>query len=47
LRQTPTVLGAEITHVTGVGGSSGSPAEPQQSLSFVQMSPTTWQPLAG
>jgi hypothetical protein len=47
LRQTPTVLGGEMTQVTGLCDPPGSPAEPQQSPSFVQRSPTTWQPLAG
>jgi hypothetical protein len=47
LRQTPMVKGGVMRQVTGVIGSPGSPAEPQQSLSLVQRSPTTWQPLAG
>jgi hypothetical protein len=47
LRQVPTALGGPLTQMTGAPASPGSPAEPQQSLSFVQMSPTTWQPLAG
>lgn len=46
-RQTPTVLGAVITQVTAIPEPPGSPAEPQQSPSLVQRSPTTWQPLAG
>jgi hypothetical protein len=47
LRQTPTVAGAVMTHVTGMPDPPGRPAEPQQSPSFVHKSPTTWQPLAG
>jgi hypothetical protein len=47
LRHTPTVAGAVTTHVTGIPDPPGSPAEPQQSPSRVQRSPTTWQPLAG
>ena len=47
LRQTPSVDGAVMTHVTGVPEPPGNPAEPQQSVSVVQRSPTTWQPLAG
>jgi hypothetical protein len=47
LRQTPRVDGAVMTHVTGIPEPPGSPAEPQQSASEVQRSPTTWQPLAG
>jgi hypothetical protein len=47
LRQTPTLEPAAMTQVTGLCDPPGSPAEPQQSLSCVQMSPTTWQPLAG
>jgi hypothetical protein len=46
-RQTPTVAGAVMTHVTGLPDPPGKPAEPQQSLSAVHRSPTTWQPLAG
>jgi hypothetical protein len=46
-RQTPTVAGAVMTHVTGLPDPPGSPAEPQQSPSFVHRSPTTWHPLAG
>jgi hypothetical protein len=41
LRHTPTVLGGVMSHVTGFFGSPGSPAEPQQSESLVQRSPTT------
>lgn len=41
LRQTPTVAGAVISQVTGLPEPPGSPAEPQQSPSFVQRSPTT------
>jgi hypothetical protein len=47
LRQTPTVAGAVMSHVTGFPEVPGSPADPQQSLSFVHRSPTTWHPLAG
>jgi hypothetical protein len=47
LRHTPRRKGGEIWQVTGVIGSPGSPADPQQSWSVAQMSPTTWQPLAG
>lgn len=46
-RQTPTVNGGVIWQVTGWPEPPGRPAEPQQSLSCVQRSPTTWQPLAG
>jgi hypothetical protein len=41
LRQTPTVAGAVITQVTGLPDPPGRPAEPQQSASAVQRSPTT------
>ena len=41
LRQMPTVEGAVITHVTGLPEPPGNPAEPQQSPSLVQRSPTT------
>jgi hypothetical protein len=47
LRQTPTVAGAVMTHVTGFPDPPGSPAEPQQSPSLVHRSPSTWHPLAG
>ena len=47
LRHTPTTKGAVMSQVTGVPEPPGRPAEPQQSLSFVHRSPTTWQPLAG
>lgn len=40
-RQTPTVAGAVITQVTGLPEPPGNPAEPQQSPSVVQRSPTT------
>jgi len=40
LRQTPTVAGAVMTQVTGEPEPPGSPAAPQQSVSFVQRSPT-------
>jgi hypothetical protein len=46
-RQTPRRKGGVVWQVTGVIGSPGSPADPQQSWSVRQMSPTTWQPLAG
>jgi hypothetical protein len=46
-RQTPTTAGGLMTQVTGLCDPPGNPAEPQQSLSWVQRSPTTWQPLAG
>jgi hypothetical protein len=46
-RQTPMVDGAVMTQVTAFPDPPGRPAEPQQSESFVQRSPTTWQPLAG
>jgi hypothetical protein len=46
-RHTPTVSGAVMMHVTGLVEPPGKPFEPQQSPSFVQRSPTTWQPLAG
>jgi hypothetical protein len=47
LRQTPTVAGGVMLHVTAFPDPPGSPADPQQSLSFVHRSPTTWHPLAG
>jgi hypothetical protein len=47
LVQMPTALGAVMSHVTGLPEPPGSPALPQQSVSCVQRSPTTWQPLAG
>lgn len=47
LRQTPTVFGAVIEHVTGIPLPPGRPADPQQSPSVRQRSPTTWHPLAG
>lgn len=40
LRHTPTLLGAVMTQVTGLCDPPGRPAEPQQSLSCVQRSPT-------
>jgi hypothetical protein len=46
-RHTPTVAGAVIVQVTGFPDPPGSPTEPQQSLSVVQRSPTTWHPVAG
>jgi hypothetical protein len=47
LRHTPTVAPVGIAQVTGVPEPPGSPADPQQSVSRVQTSPTTWHPLAG
>ena len=47
LRHTPVVAGAVMTQVTAFPEPPGSPAEPQQSASCVQRSPTTWHPLAG
>jgi hypothetical protein len=47
LRHTPTMFGGVISHVTGLFGSPGRPAEPQQSLFCVHKSPTTWHPVAG
>jgi hypothetical protein len=47
LRQMPTGLPGWMLQVTGLFGSPGRPAEPQQSLSWVHTSPTTWQPVAG
>src|SRR5262249_5585103 len=46
-RQTPTANGGVMSHVTGLPDPPGSPSAPQQSVSFVHKSPTTWQPLAG
>jgi hypothetical protein len=46
-RQTPTALGGVTVQVTFIPEPPGYPAEPQQSPSFVQVSPTGWQPLAG
>jgi hypothetical protein len=46
-RQTPMVSGGVMSHVTGFFGSPGIPTEPQQSVSFLHKSPTTWQPVAG
>ena len=40
LRHTPTVAGAVMTHVTGMPEPPGKPAEPQQSESCAQRSPT-------
>jgi hypothetical protein len=40
-RQTPMVFGCAMTHVTGCPDPPGRPADPQQSLSLVQRSPTT------
>ncbi|HKB47971.1 MAG TPA: hypothetical protein VKC57_09760, partial [Ktedonobacterales bacterium] len=47
LRQMPRPLGVEMEQVTLPAPAPPMPAEPQQSLSCVQRSPTTWQPLAG
>jgi hypothetical protein len=47
LRQTPTVAGGVMMHVTGLPEPPGTPADPQQSLSCRHRSPTGWQPLAG
>jgi hypothetical protein len=47
LRQMPSVAGAVMSHVTAFPDPPGKPAEPQQSPSFEQRSPTTWHPLAG
>jgi hypothetical protein len=44
---TPTTYGGVMAHVTGAPEPPGSPADPQQSLSCVHRSPTTWQPVAG
>ena len=46
-RQMPIVEGAVMSQVTAIPDPPGNPAEPQQSPSFVQRSPTTWHPLAG
>jgi hypothetical protein len=47
LRQMPSGDIPLFTHVTAIPEPPGRPAEPQQSESVVQRSPTTWQPLAG
>ena len=49
LVHTPTVKGGVMEHVTVPMPEPGppTPAPPQQSVSFVHRSPTTWQPLAG
>jgi hypothetical protein len=47
LRHTPSGPPPEKSHVMFPDPGPGSPAEPQQSESFAQTSPTTWQPLAG
>jgi hypothetical protein len=44
---TPTMLGGVMSHVTGLPDPPGRPMAPQQSVSWVQRSPTGWQPLAG
>jgi hypothetical protein len=46
-RQTPSKPPAEKLHVMLPDPGPGNAAEPQQSPSFVQTSPTTWHPLAG
>src|SRR5262245_39952265 len=45
LRQTPTIAGGTMSQVAGLPDPPGRPADPQQSESCVQRSPTTWQPL--
>jgi hypothetical protein len=40
-RQMPTVAFGAMSHVTGLPDPPGSPAEPQQSWSVLQRSPTT------
>jgi hypothetical protein len=47
LRHTPIVAPGCLSQVTGWPDPPGKPAEPQQSPSLVQRSPTGWQPLAG
>jgi hypothetical protein len=47
VRQMPTVLGGVISQVMGFPDPPGKPADPQQSPSRVQRSPTGWHPLAG
>jgi hypothetical protein len=47
LRQMPSEDGGVMSHVTAFPEPPGSPADPQQSESAVQRSPTTRQPLAG
>jgi hypothetical protein len=47
LRHTPSLPPAETLHVTLPEPGPGKAAEPQQSESVLQTSPTTWQPLAG
>jgi hypothetical protein len=47
LRHTPSEPLPEKSHVTLPEPGPGSPADPQQSESPEQTSPTTWQPLAG
>jgi hypothetical protein len=46
-RHTPSVPPAEKLHVTLPDPGPGNAAEPQQSESLEQTSPTTWHPLAG
>jgi hypothetical protein len=46
-RQIPSVPPPLLSHVTGLPDPPGRPVAPQQSVSFVQRSPTGWQPLAG
>jgi hypothetical protein len=47
LRHTPSEAPAGLLHVTFPDPGPGNAAEPQQSESLAQESPTTWQPLAG
>jgi hypothetical protein len=47
LRHTPTDPPALLSQVTGLPDPPGRPEAPQQSVSLVQRSPTTWHPLAG
>jgi hypothetical protein len=47
LRQTPSAAPAGLLHVTLPDPGPGNAAEPQQSASLEQVSPTTWHPLAG
>jgi hypothetical protein len=47
LRHTPSEAPADLLHVTLPDPGPGNAAEPQQSASLEQESPTTWQPLAG
>jgi hypothetical protein len=47
LRQTPGLVAVAPMHVTLPEPAPVTPGPPQQSSSFWQRSPTTWQPLAG